>query len=205
LQEKDGYIFIAAADCTGHGVPGAFMSMIGNNLLEQAVVEHGLVSPDAILAEIRMTIQKVLKQRETLNKDGMDISLIRIDKASKKIVFAGAKSSILLVQQGVLHYIKGDLISIGGNEVVKGTFTNHHFSFEQPMECYLFSDGYQDQFGGPNNKRFGIRRLRELVLEIHMLPMAEQKNIFTERLKNWQDQTLQKQIDDVMMIGIRLS
>lgn len=204
LQEKDGYIFIASADCTGHGVPGAFMSMIGNNLLEQAVVEHGVVSPDAILAEMRMAIQKVLKQRETLNKDGMDISLVRIDKARRQLVFAGARSPILVVQNGELHYIKGDLISIGGDEIVKSTFTNHYFSFEQPMECYLFSDGYQDQFGGPDNKRFGIRRLRELVLEIHPLPMAEQKRIFAERLKRWQEQTLQKQLDDVMMIGIRL-
>ncbi|WP_250632637.1 SpoIIE family protein phosphatase [Rhodoflexus caldus] len=204
LQEKDGYIFIASADCTGHGVPGAFMSMIGNNLLEQAVVEHGVLTPDAILAEMRLAIQKVLKQRETLNKDGMDIALIRIDKARKQLVFAGAKSPIIIVQNGELHYIKGDLISIGGDDMATSAFTNHYFSFEQPLECYLFSDGYQDQFGGPKNKRFGIRRLRELILEIHSRPMAEQKDIFIEKLQDWQEQTMQKQLDDIMMIGIRL-
>jgi serine phosphatase RsbU (regulator of sigma subunit) len=182
LQEKDGYIFVAAADCTGHGVPGAFMSMIGNNLLGQAVVEHGLVAPDAILEDIRLNIQKVLKQRETSNKDGMDISLIRIDKARKELIFAGAKTAIVLVQNGQLHYIKGDLTSIGGNEIVKNTFTNHYFSFEQPIKCYLFSDGYQDQFGGPDNKRFGIRRLRELILTIHSLPIQSRSRFL---LKGW--------------------
>ncbi|WP_448518610.1 PP2C family protein-serine/threonine phosphatase [Rhodoflexus sp.] len=205
LQEKNGYLFIAAADCTGHGVPGAFMSMIGNNLLEQTVVERNILSPDAILAEIRLSLQKVLKQRETSNRDGMDISIIRIDKQKKELIYAGAKSPILFIQNGSLNYIKGDLISIGGDEAAKSVFTNHYFSFEQPMTCYLFSDGYQDQFGGPDNKRFGIRRLRELFAEIHNLPMSTQRQIMTETLESWKEQTMQKQIDDIMVIGMRLA
>ncbi|MCS7018374.1 MAG: SpoIIE family protein phosphatase [Cytophagales bacterium] len=204
LQEKDHYIFLAAADCTGHGVPGALMSTIGNSLLEQTVVEHGITTPNAILSEMRMLVQKALKQRETANKDGMDIALVRIDKAKKELVFAGARAPILIVQHNTLLYTRGDLTDIGGDDYANKHFTNHYFSFEQPLVFYLFSDGYQDQFGGPNNKRFGIKRLKELALQVHALPMEQQKQIFIETLNHWQAQSMQPQLDDIMLIGVRL-
>ena len=209
FNTKDEKLIIAEVDCTGHGVPGAIMSMLGNDYLNQIINLQGITSPDLILNELHKNIRTTLKQDETENRDGMDIALIVIDPTTKTMEFAGASSPLTLVQNGEMDILLSSELPIGGFQKDKErVFTKHTISYEQPVTFYVFSDGFQDQFGGPRGRRFAKKKLRKLLFEIHEKPMTEQKQILDNTLKDWmydpKHKREHKQIDDILVIGVRL-
>lgn len=201
---EGGKIIIAAVDCTGHGIPGAFMSLIGNTLLNQLVYEKQIRRPDVLLNELHTGIVKSLKQEETNNTDGMDIALCMIDKSRPVLEFAGAKNSLLYIQDNTMHEVKGDVFSIGGlRQEGSRSFTRHTVDISKPTCFYLYSDGYTDQFGGERGLKFMNRNFKELLFKIYKHPMHEQHRILNETLMRWQDKKY-KQIDDILVIGVKI-
>ncbi len=211
-EQKDIYgvnkIIIAAIDCTGHGVPGAFMSMVGDGLLNQIVKLQEIVSPELILRELDKGIRETLNQEETENKDGMDIAICVIDKANQQLEFAGAKNPLVYIQQGQLKEIAGDKMHIGG-QMRKGedklqhkNFTKHTIDTSTPSTFYIFTDGYEDQFGGEENKKFSKRQLHRVLLENHQEALFEQKWRLEKNINDWTGH--HAQIDDILVIGFQV-
>ncbi|MCS6824809.1 MAG: SpoIIE family protein phosphatase [Cytophagaceae bacterium] len=197
-------IIVAAADCTGHGVPGALMSMIGYNLLN-VIANKRIYDADVILRELHKSIRFALQQYKNDNQDGMDIALCVIDKKNKQLHFAGAKNPIIYIQEGTLHYIKGDKHPIGGSQgEVRRTYTKHTIALDKPTYVYLFSDGYIDQFGGPEKTKFMIKNFKEKLLQIHQLPFYQQKSILDKTIEDWKGQH-EKQIDDILVLGLKVA
>jgi ligand-binding sensor domain-containing protein/serine phosphatase RsbU (regulator of sigma subunit) len=202
---SDTHIVLAAVDCTGHGVPGAFMSLIGNDLLNHIVTVQKIWEPAAILSQLHLQVRESLKQERTNNRDGMDMSVVVIDKSAQTLHFAGAKNSLVYFQQGELFKIKGDKMPIGGEQrEQERQFTSHQISLATPTTFYLFSDGFQDQFGGQNGKKFMVPRFRELLQKIHQEPIDRQANLLEASLQEWMKGTGQeyKQLDDILVIGV---
>lgn len=206
--ENETQAIIAAVDCTGHGIPGAFMSLIGNDLLDQIVNVQKVYEPHHILDELKVGVRKILQQETSRNQDGMDIALCVVDTLTaekRKIRFAGANNPLVYIQNDTLYKVNGDKIIIGGfQNYIDGNHNYNQFELEvdSPTIFYLFSDGYQDQFGGDKNKKFMGKRLRELFLEIHKKPMEEQQSILAQTFDTWKGTN--KQIDDVLVIGVRV-
>lgn len=201
-QKKDKFIF-SAIDCTGHGVPGAFMSMLGNSFLNQIVFNLGITSPEIILEKLSCEVQTALKQAETNNQDGMDMALCTIDLKTKTLEFAGAKNPLVYIHEGVAERIKGDRLPIGISYGKETSFQKHTFKPEGPACFYMFSDGYVDQFGGPENNKFMIKRLQDLLVEIHTKPMETQKEILNTTITEWMKD--EEQIDDILLVGFKLA
>ncbi len=203
--KKDNLIYVAAVDCTGHGVPGAFMSLIGYAMLEQLIDAKGLQSPAQILTEMDRLIIKWLKQDTVLeglqSRDGMDMSLICIDYDKLQIQFSGAKNPIFITQNGQIEEIKADKFPLGGADMEK-TFTDTLISFSKGDYIYLSSDGYFDQFGGTENKKFSKKRFIAELNAIYTLPAEEQYRHLLNTMKDWKGHN--RQIDDMMVIGIHL-
>ncbi|MGK7394265.1 MAG: SpoIIE family protein phosphatase [Candidatus Cyclobacteriaceae bacterium M3_2C_046] len=200
IKEK---IIISAVDCTGHGVPGAFMSLIGMELLNQIVNLKGITSAERILNELHRQIRHSLDQESSQNRDGMDMSLCVIHKEERALEFAGAKNPLIYIQNGELFHLKGDKMPIGGQQNEdKREFTPHRISLKVPTTVYLLSDGIQDQFGGPENRKFMIKKLKALLLEIHQRPMEEQYAIIEDTVEQWKGQN--KQVDDMLIIGFKI-
>jgi serine phosphatase RsbU (regulator of sigma subunit) len=203
IGEKGDKVFIVAADCTGHGVPGALMSMIGLRIIEKAINEDNIETPSQILAVMNKGLEKTFSREKnigTIIRDGMDIGLCVIEKKKKKMVFAGAFFPLYLIRDNVLSEIKGGKIIIGMNP--EGLpYTDHEVDLMEDDIFYLFSDGYVDQFGGLENKKFMYRRFRYLLLTIHGFNVDDQKAILDENLKTWMGNCVQ--IDDIMVIGFR--
>lgn len=199
-EEMGDKLFIAAIDCTGHGVPGAFMSLIADNYLRHLVrVEH-IMEPDQLLERLRVYVPQVLNQATTDNQDGMDMGLCVIDLAKKELSFSGARSNLYYVQNERLYKIKGDRSYIGGRGAFMGTdFNCHKVEFKRPTRFYLYTDGVRDQFGGPNDKKFGEKQINKLLLEIHDLPMAKQQMFIKEQMQKWMEGY--EQVDDMLMVG----
>jgi phosphoserine phosphatase RsbU/P len=200
---------ITAVDCTGHGVPGAFMSLIANEILNELVIEKNITEPDRILNELHKSVRKVLKQDQSDNRDGMDMSLCVIDKENKTVEFAGAKNSLIYVQNQEINTLKGDKFPIGGlQHGVERIFSKQDLSYASaPMCCYILSDGYQDQFGGTDNRKFHRQSLKELLFKNHQLPMQAQKKILEDTLDEWMRKGTpdeEHQIDDILIIGFVL-
>ncbi len=206
FSKKDNKVFIACVDCTGHGVPGAFMSLIGNDLLHQIIHAKNITRPDKILNELRQEINRALKQKNTANNDGMDISLCKIDFSLEipYLEYAGAKQPLIYFKDGEIHKIKGDKIIIGGaTQYFKGQeFTLHKVFIDSSITFYIYSDGIQDQFGGKEDRKFMPKRLHQLLTEIHQLPFSDQKDKVESAVDNWQGKV--PQIDDMLLIGFRL-
>ncbi|TAD95436.1 MAG: hypothetical protein EAZ97_15485 [Bacteroidetes bacterium] len=202
--QKNEKIIIAAIDCTGHGIPGAFMSLIGNDLLNDIILSKNILNPDQILTELHKGVRFALKQEETENRDGMDLALCVFDKKNNILEFAGAKNPLILIQNQVLSQTKGDSNPIGGLQKIneERSFTKHTFKTDIPTTVYIFSDGFQDQFGGELSQKFMIKNLRDLLLEIHEKPMPTQKQILEKTFENWLG-IKNKQIDDVLLIGFK--
>ncbi len=197
-------IVLAAVDCTGHGVPGAMMSMMANNLLHEIVNEKGISQAATILNHLHEGIVKSLKQNQTDNKDGLDIALCVVDREANTLEFAGAKNPLYFVQNAHLETIPGHRSSVGG--IWSGQSARDYSSqliSIQPGDCfYIFSDGYQDQFGGEKKKKFMRKRFRELLFQIYQQPMEEQKAVLEKSLLAWQGAL--KQVDDILVIGFRV-
>ena len=205
VQGKHSKTILAAIDCTGHGVPGAFMSMVGNDLLNAIIKDKQITQADKMLTELHEGVRSALQQEETQNQDGMDMALVVMDEEKKTLEFAGAKNPIVYIQNNELKVIKGDKTPIGGGQKEAArTFTTHQIDISQPTTFYLFSDGYQDQFGGPEGRKFMIKRFRNLLLEIHQKPMEEQKEILDQTIQYWMREGNEEQVDDILVVGVRV-
>jgi serine phosphatase RsbU (regulator of sigma subunit) len=200
---KNDKVFIVAADCTGHGVPGALMSMIGLEILEKTISDDNIEIPSQILAILNKGLGKTFSREKnigTIIRDGMDIGLCIIDKKRKKLEYAGAFFPLYLIRNNSLIEIKGDKIIIGMNP--EGTsYIDHELQLMENDIFYIFSDGYVDQFGGSENKKFMYRRFRYLLLTIHRFPMMDQKAILEDNITTWMGSNVQ--VDDIMVIGFR--
>ena len=203
--EHGDKIWIAAADCTGHGVPGAFMSLIGYNLLNYAVKEKGLIQPSEILSELRKLMQETFAtdSGNGMVKDGMAIALVCVDKKEKSIEFAGSYNGLYLIRSGKLDEYKANRIPIGhsDHEAESGTFTNHKIKIENGDALYLFSDGFADQPGGPAKKKFFYGPFKELLTGIHSQPMEDQRKKLDTTITEWMGD--REQVDDITVFGIR--
>ncbi|MBL7900249.1 MAG: SpoIIE family protein phosphatase, partial [Crocinitomicaceae bacterium] len=186
-SEVEGKKIFAVVDCTGHGVPGAFMSMIGNTFLQQIVNERQITRPAEILNELRQSVIRALNQKGlgTNRKDGMDMALCVVDDKSKKLEFAGANNPMFLIQAGVLIEVRGDKQPVGYFEGFEDPFTNHEFNIESGDCIYITSDGYVDQFGGPKGKKFKYKQFKELLFSISLKSMQDQKKILAQTFEDW--------------------
>jgi len=198
----DPDVVIVAADCTGHGIPGAFMSMIGMNALN-GIITNGIAESNQILKALDSEIRTALQQEATGNKDGMDIALCIYRREKNIVEFSGAKNPLIYIQNGELNQIRGDIHSIGGSRAQNGyEFKKHIVSIDQPTTFYIFSDGYQDQFGEIADTKFMSKRFKRLLLEIHEKPMDEQMDILNSTIEEWKGNI--KQTDDILVMGVRL-
>ncbi len=205
FSKRENTSYIAAVDCTGHGVPGAFLSMIGNDHLNQIVNMEKMQKPDEILNRLHQEIQVTLKQKHgvTENHDGMDVAMCAFDHTKNVLHFASANRYLYLIREGELSETKGDTVNIGGimHEDVR-QYTLHEIPLQKGDTFYVFSDGVSDQFGGESAKKFGYKRLKETLLEIHQKPMDEQHQAFEKTMVDWMGK--EDQIDDFLLIGIRV-
>lgn len=202
--ENNSSVIVASVDCTGHGVPGALMSMIGNNLLNQIVIEKNITSPDKILYEMNKGVQNALKQGQSdiQTNDGMDASVIHLFKDGT-LYWAGAYRPIIIIRNnGKLEKTDGDKYPIGGVQVdADRTYSLHPFQLNKADSIYLFSDGYADQFGGEKGKKMMMKRFVQLLHGIHLKPINEQKDILEKYFMQWKSS--HEQVDDVLVIGIK--
>ncbi|MCS6821324.1 MAG: SpoIIE family protein phosphatase [Microscillaceae bacterium] len=203
FYETPDKVFISAIDCTGHGVPGAFMSMIGDSLLNQIVMIDGFEDPELILQKLNDDVYKALNQGETQNKDGMVLAFCVIHKKEKILKFAGAKNTLVYIQNNQLYETQADKFSIGGfNPKETGKFfTSQTIDLSVPTYGYMSTDGFPDQFGGPQNRKFMSKNMRDLFFQIHQKPFAEQKEILDRTIEAWKGD--QKQTDDILIIGFK--
>jgi serine phosphatase RsbU (regulator of sigma subunit) len=199
--EQDGKKLIAAVDCTGHGVPGAFMSMIGSALLNEIVNERSITEPGSILDSLRENIIRSMKQTgaEGENKDGMDIALCVLD--SSGIRFAGANNPLWLIRDGELIELKGDKQPIGIHTVSK-SFQTTQMELKKDDCLYVFTDGYADQFGGGQGKKFKYKQLAQLLISGCRKSMQEQRQLLEKAFDSWKGSF--EQIDDVLVMGIKV-
>ncbi|MGL1886348.1 MAG: response regulator [Reichenbachiella sp.] len=204
-EDEDGNALtcIANVDCTGHGVAGALMSMIGESLLNQIVHEHEITDAAEILENLNIGVQEILNQSENQNHNGMDASILVLDREKSIAYFAGAKQNLLYSENGKIVNIKGERMSIGGFTETDRAYVRHLIQFVDGETCFfMFSDGYPDQFGGPNNKKFGSNKLLDVIENTLDKSMSEQKEILERTLKDWMGE--EKQTDDIMVMGIKV-
>ncbi|HOM40268.1 MAG TPA: SpoIIE family protein phosphatase [Bacteroidales bacterium] len=228
MTKKDNRLYIVAADCTGHGVPGAFMSLLGMSFLDEIIGEGKAPRADEVLSELRLHVTESLKQSggEDEAKDGMDMALLVIDFNRSRVEFSGAYNPCFRVRRltekeqkdyhedniempdgsmtngvYILETIFASKMPIGISSKMDEKFVFYDWELEKGVSYYLFSDGYIDQFGGPHGRKFMKKNFKKLILEIQDFPMKHQKEILEERLKEWMGQT--PQIDDILVVGIR--
>jgi serine phosphatase RsbU (regulator of sigma subunit) len=201
FAEKGDKAIIAVVDCTGHGVPGAFMSMIGNTLLNQIVHDREIHEPHLILNELHKGVWQTLRLEGSEIKDGMDISLCVINKTKQLLSFAGARHPIFIIQNNGFQLVTSNKVSIG--ESAEYEYAQQTFAIgTSPTTFYIFSDGYADQFGGAIDKKFSIRQLKDLLFSIHTQDMEAQKAVLTQTLEDWQGNY--KQTDDILLVGFKI-
>ncbi|MGB3466998.1 MAG: SpoIIE family protein phosphatase [Cyclobacteriaceae bacterium] len=203
-RESTNTTFIAAVDCTGHGVPGAFMSMIGNTLLNEIVLDESIETPAEMLFALRSAIiEALLQSGQGDSKEGMDIALCMIQHDEQKMQYAGAYNSLFMMRDGELTTMKADRMPIGTyhdrNEV---PFTNHEIALQDGDSFYIFSDGYVDQFGGVDEKKFSTRNFKKLVTKMSTLPMRKQELALKQTMDKWKKGY--DQLDDMLVIGFRI-
>jgi len=194
----------AVVDCTGHGVPGAFMSIIGYTQLNEIVNQQNITDPGVILKELDKRVRVALHQNalnDKNSKDGMELGLIHIDYAQNELEFAGAMRPLFLVRDGELQIFKGSKFSVGGVSLREKEFTTIRISIKSGDSIYLFSDGYPDQFGGPNGKKFMTRNVVDMLRNISHLPMFEQDKVVRDTFKQWKN--MEEQVDDILFCGIK--
>jgi serine phosphatase RsbU (regulator of sigma subunit) len=202
VSSKDNIQVIIAADCTGHGVPGAFMSMLGVTMLNEIVNEKHIIMPDQIIENLRKGVIKSLKQvvDEDTVKDGMDIAICTIDFNNNTLWYAGANNPLYIVRGGELTHYRADKMPVAIHYRMQ-PFTLHKIDIQKGDAFYVFSDGYADQFGGPNERKFMSAKLRETLGEIATKPMLEQGIILDKIFEEWRGEN--PQVDDVTLIGVR--
>jgi len=202
IKEVNDKIVIIIADCTGHGVPGAFMSMFGTAFLNEIVNRDNISNPATILNKLRDMIIKSLNQDSKDEvQDGMDVSIISIDKKNNTMEFAGAKNHIYLVRDNNATKIKADSMPVSLYPKMT-PFNNNKIDIKKEDTIYMFSDGYSDQFGGEKNKKIGNKRFVELMTNNTNNDMNKQKDIFINFLNEWKKE--EEQVDDIILFGIKI-
>jgi len=201
MYENNGNVFIAAADSTGHGVPGALVSIVCSNALDKAVKEFGIRDTGKILDKTTDIVLETFDKSGEEIKDGMDISLICFDKNNKKVFWSGANNHLLYIKNNELFSIKADKQPVGKSDH-RQVFTTHEIDYKEDTTFYLITDGMADQFGGPKGKKFMYKRLEERILNISGEKLPLQKTILEEMFKNWKGEL--DQLDDITIIGIRI-
>jgi serine phosphatase RsbU (regulator of sigma subunit) len=206
IEETEDYTYVAAADCTGHGVPGALISIVNFNLLNKAVLEKNLVTPSEILDAVNLWLTESLHQTygESAVRDGMDITLIAIHKHSNEVLFAGANNSIYKISNSELKQIKGDKFPVGAfieDKIQK--FTLQRFTAEKGDCIFLFSDGFADQFGGPKGKKYKYLPFQQKLISIIDINIAQQSHMMRQEFMDWKGN--HEQVDDVLLIGIKIA
>ncbi|HTF03607.1 MAG TPA: SpoIIE family protein phosphatase, partial [Bacteroidia bacterium] len=204
---------IAALDCTGHGVPGAFMSIVGHTILEQTLTESSVNDPGQALDYLSKGVIRTLKQKagdDFSIKDGMDIAMCAVDMKERKLEFAGANNPLYLVRKGELTQFSGDKQPIGAYITDQRPFKSHNIQLEKGDCVYIFTDGLADQFGGPKGKKFKYKQLQQLLMDNHDLPMSQQRATFEKTIMDWMnypsdDGKGYEQTDDMLLIGFRVN
>lgn len=207
ISEVDNKIFVAAADCTGHGIPGAFMSIIGFELFRKIINFQGVRDPGEILDTLNQNFQEIFGSGEDIAlRDGMDLAFCVINKREMRMDFAGAFNPVYIIRDNKLKEIKGDRLSVGADNdpldmKIVQKFTSHKIKLYKDDMIYLFTDGYADQFGGPESKKYKFRRFRHTLLTIHKLSLESQKVYLEQAIEEWRGKI--EQIDDILVIGIK--
>ncbi len=204
-SDRHQNIFVSAIDCTGHGIPGAFLSMLSYNLLDNIVEQQKIFKPGKILDELHNGIRKSLRQNESSNRDGMDMALCSYSPENNLLEFSGAKNPVIYIKDNKLHRVKGSIKPIGGilydrNEQIK--FKTTSIEIDSPTTVYIFSDGYADQIGEQTGRKLMTKFFRSLLGDIHNKPLNEQRDILDMFLKKWQGNL--EQVDDIVIIGFKL-
>lgn len=202
-SRKEEYIVAAAVDCTGHGVPGALMSIMGISFLNEILNSRGPVSPARILNLLRERVMKALHQRgdEMENKDAMDMSLCVFNPQKGELQFSGANIPLYHIRDKILTEIKPDKMPVGIHAIEEESFTNHNLQLKPGDVVYLFSDGYADQFGGPKNKKFKYGPFKELLIKISDRSMEQQRSELEKVIETWKGNNYQ--VDDILIFGIK--
>lgn len=204
IEYQDKY-FISVVDCTGHGVPGAFMSMLGNTSLTNIVLQQGITKPHEILNQLSKEVDFILQQHVTQNTDSMDMAMCVIDPQNKVLEYAGANNPLIYIQDNTMNLIKADRMPIGKEQIdMAKSYTLHTIDICEPTTVYMFSDGFQDQFGGKDGKKFRSSKLRELLNNIHHHPMDVQKIMLEQTMNAWMGDGEKSQIDDMLIMGIKV-
>ncbi len=204
IPDEEKKIVFSVVDCTGHGVPGAFMSMLGDAYLNQIIGVQKIYEPEQILYELHKVIRHTLQQHETDNNDGMDMSICVVDRKNETLKFAGAKNPIVYIQNEEMYRINGDLASIGGLQKEKERhFTGHTIDVSVPTCVYMYSDGYQDQFGGKHGRKFMAKPFRQMLYDNHKLSFDKQKENVINTFKKWKGREY-SQMDDVTLVGFKI-
>ena len=202
--KSDDAVFFTVADCTGHGVPGAFMSMIGISLLNELVIENKLSDPAQILNNLREQIVKSLHQKGIQGeaRDGMDMALCKLNIKTLVLEYSGAYNPLIRVKNNALLITDADHQPVALQNKIDQTFTKHEIQLEKGEIIYLFSDGFIDQFGGPKNKKYMRGRFKKLLLSIHNKKLSEQRSILENEFNTWKQDY--EQIDDVCVMGLKI-
>jgi serine phosphatase RsbU (regulator of sigma subunit) len=203
LARKNGKLVVTVSDCTGHGVPGAFMSMLGITLLNDLVNNRDILEADTLLNMLKNEIIQALRQKGKADSanDGMDMVLCVYDPERSILQYSGAFNPLVLVRDQEIQMVKADPMPVGIGAISGREFTRHEVEINKGDVIYLYSDGFEDQFGGEKDKKFSRKRFRNLLLEIHELNMPEQKRTLQRSLEDWMNG--QEQVDDVTVMGIR--
>ncbi len=203
IQKVNNYLMLAAADCTGHGVPGAFMSMLGISFLNEIVRKQEMTQANHVLDELRNQIKATLDQtgKSDEAKDGMDIAFYVIDTETNMLQYSGANNPLYIFRNNELIEYKANRQPIGIYAREK-PFTNHLIQLEKGDTIYTFSDGYVDQFGGDNGRKFLSKKFKKLLLDTHHKSMQEQKQILEQMFKDWRGSL--EQVDDVLVVGVKI-
>jgi len=208
IKQVNQYIVLVAADCTGHGVPGAFMSMLGMSYLNEIVQRREITQANHVLNELRKQIKYSLRQhgQRDESKDGIDMALCVMDLKGMKMQYAGANNPLYLIKDvngaAELKEIKADRMPLGYYQGKDISFVNHDIQLDIGDSFYLFSDGYIDQKGGKNDKKFMSKKFKNLLLEIHDQTMPDQKKILDKTLTDWMG--IHSQVDDILVVGVRV-
>lgn len=203
IAESEQNKIIAVADCTGHGVPGAFMSMLGYEMLQDILLKEHIKTTSAALKNLDIKMTDSLNKSNKNYRDGMDIALCAFSKLSNELQYSGANRPLIKISDGILEEYKPSKLNIGGDiDGSEKNFLQNTIQVKQGDVFYMFTDGFADQFGGENNKKFSYKKLKELLLEVHLKPMQEQKLIIENTYNQWKGNY--EQIDDVCLIGIKI-
>jgi sigma-B regulation protein RsbU (phosphoserine phosphatase) len=204
VGQKSGKKIITVADCTGHGISGAFMTMAGIAYMNDIFNRYSIEEPAEFLCLLREEVMKLLQQKgvEGEASDGMDVALCIIDEEKKIFKYAGANNPVYRANGNGLEVLKADRMPIGIHVNFSTPFTSQTISFQRGDMLYLFSDGFPDQFGGPDNKKFRYKQFQDLLLSVHDSPMQHQKEILQRTFINWKND--EEQVDDILIVGIRL-